>query len=233
MIRDIAQHFANDLRDENVIDEEDDDSPRPSLSTTAPVAIRSEDKILTWLCDRSSGTDDPPEDARQFMSGDIAHSHLQESDLTRDFAYLPEIWTFVTTSDAYQWLIHRLHMVTTSAFGECDFSEHIHEQVMRTLSVNTLKTPQRDPVTANFKVAWNPVTFLEQQYHATSGAVTLGSVITLTSNAANAHASTCSLYLSRVWPETGEELLQALQSAIEDKQQSRCSSRTFDRIGMG
>ena len=70
---------------------------------------------------------------------------------------------------------------------------------------------------------WDLLGFLKNQDVEDYRQISLGSIITLTGAGSRSEATTAAEYLERNWPSTGLSLLEALQSAVQDRQgQSQC-----------
>lgn len=81
-----------------------------------------------------------------------------------------------------------------------------------------------------FSVDWDPSTFYREQEYTDTMSFILAHAITLTGTGNNVQAATCINYMGQTWPETGKELLQILQKALENGAESICRGKTFNTL---
>jgi hypothetical protein len=73
--------------------------------------------------------------------------------------------------------------------------------------------PQTKLLKSTFHISWNPLHFLRYQYE-TEPLPELLHIVTINGSAFDAQAATCGDYVDQVWPETGREVLRALQDSV-------------------
>jgi DNA-directed RNA polymerase subunit RPC12/RpoP len=66
----------------------------------------------------------------------------------------------------------------------------------------------------SFDIDWDPRGFLDEQNYDTTISTALERAITITGTYENAQALTCMEYMAKVWPETGQDTILALQAAV-------------------
>jgi hypothetical protein len=156
-----------------------------------------------------------------YIGGDD-ESDIYEEILIPDFH---EAWDFLVGSHAYKRLHTRIQTVSLLTSRKGQTIQEIRNKILDTLT-RSIETRSKSPAfkfhSATFQISWNPLAFLVEQYQ--DGAKqSIKEIITLNGSAIDAQAVTCGGYMQQVWPETGHETLEALQTAItHSKRPHKC-----------
>lgn len=143
----------------------------------------------------------------------------EESSLPNSAPEIRQGWNFVFSSTAFKGLQSRLRNISLLTLRDRNVQEFRKKIIERLESIAvTMAVKGGNVTTYDFSctVSWDPLSFLKVEYGATQPAI--HEVVTITGDAADAQATTCGRYISQVWPENGEALLQEIQSAILEPQ---------------
>lgn len=109
--------------------------------------------------------------------------------------------------------VHREYMVV-STFP--NILEDVSNSIYRMLPVSTQISRRRPPerFIMTFKVDWDPLEFLKQEYSEPSQ-TKIGNIIVLTGSTDMAQALTCSEYLRQTWPCSGRKIMNLIEKHIK------------------
>lgn len=152
-----------------------------------------------------------------------------ENEKAYDTPLFSEARTFVTQSNAFQWLLGKIQAAVKFTNREGTVMDAIRDSILANLNSLRAKVGGPPPQTHHqlvFKIEWSPLDFLEEQYSNIGEDYELGKVITLNGSAVDAQAVTCAQYMHQMWPSTGDETMRGLDAAISRKQ-SRASKCVY------
>jgi hypothetical protein len=167
------------------------------LSDDNWVTDKSSEEDDNWVIDESSEEDEPEVD---IIGGEDARN-------------------FMFASQAYERLIARIQAASGGRLLTCpngQVIEEIRDSILRILLPEPVvnQAAKQAVVSCSFQVSWQPLKFLKEQYSA-GYRQAIADVITLTGSAiSDTQAITCREYVDQVWPRLGNEVLEALQAAI-------------------
>ena len=122
-----------------------------------------------------------------------------EDENEEDITNVLQLQTFILSSNAFKnmrWGLHRF----------------LQPDVLKTISNKmSLELNSKDQHTVTFHVHWNLLKFCEEELE---GHYDLASVLTVTGTGDIAFTTTCQDYVGRYWPNTGQDVLLFLESAI-------------------
>ncbi|MCJ1466973.1 hypothetical protein MMC07_005595 [Pseudocyphellaria aurata] len=148
---------------------------------------------------------------------------------TYDTPLFSEALTFVTRSNAFQWLLGKIQAAASFTNREGTVMDAISDRILVSLCSLGAKVggqPLHNHYQLIFKIEWDPLDFLREQYSNIGKDYELGKVITLNGSAVDAQAVTCAQYMHQMWPSTGDETMQGLEALIS-RQQSRASKCVY------
>ncbi len=140
-----------------------------------------------------------------------------EDENEEDVTNVLQLQTFILSSNAFKnmrWGLHRF----------------LQPDVLKTISNKmSLELNSKGQHTVTFHVHWNLLKFCEEELE---GHYDLASVLTVTGTGKIAFATTCQEYVARYWPNTGQDVLLFLESAILQRKHGeprpvRCRVRAF------
>jgi hypothetical protein len=181
-----------------------------------------------WNIDQDSDKEDP-------ISRFLADSEEPSRDELYSPAYLPPelledendiidpldhgIYTkFILQTSAYQWLKASLQREATMTRPVPDLMDDIRQTIMTVLP-SPCKPDRKSPsqgYTAEFEVNWNPTLFIDKQEYTQSASKAIERAITLTGTLDDAQAMTTREYLSKLWLDTGSQLMQLVIDVIQN-----------------
>jgi hypothetical protein len=162
-------------------------------------------KILNW---RDSGT--AYVDERNQLSG--KHAERSQDDGTSVYGFA------LYASFAYKWLVGRIRLQGVCTVDMSPSMSQISETILNSLeSLDQTRSAQSGSFTINMKMQWDPSQLLDDREYTPKAGDPLWSALTLTGDASQAQALTCSQYMAQTWPATGLSTLGFLKEAINHK----------------
>lgn len=123
---------------------------------------------------------------------------------------------FVSSTDAYDWLVGCLRRELYLSRAEPDEMQKIRAEIMASLP--PVHGISRKTSSKSYKVLfnldWSPLAFFESQNYGVSPREVVQEVITLTGACQNAQAATCLQYMKQTWPLTGVILLELIKEMV-------------------
>jgi hypothetical protein len=133
-----------------------------------------------------------------------------------EFAIAPryqEVRSFLLNSVAFRWLVQRAQSAAILTDPRGTALETItHTMNAAFASSKSLKARSDQSYRVHFSLDWDYSHFLRNQEYDTDHKH-MERAITIIGRGNEAQATTCGSYMDQVWPSTGRELVQALQTA--------------------
>lgn len=206
---DIARRFRK-----TITDPIEEDSPKPQPEPKNPGEVKL--SITKWLDNVSSGLEeialvDSELDGRDTPDGDDEQEdpHLPERDGYRNITF---------NSPAFKWLLASLGKeILLGPVDSFECISRLRAQIIKALpQVHSIST--RTPPKAywmKFTLDCDLHAFIGDQYGSPERASRLAEIITLTGSANDAQAMTAEEYMKQVWPYTGKDVLDVIQTALD------------------
>ncbi len=191
MYRHIARLFPDNV-------ERSDDDVSEERRPDAPSQMSLEEKLALW------NVQDLIPIEEQIIQEDLPQPEAREVSAAR---------SFLLESESFQSLLGKMRVAVLTTISRDTALQAITDTVSSRLT-SLVPPGYSDVQNAVFKVAWNPLSFFEDQEYPDSGVGTLERVITINGSICDAQALTCFQYMEQTWPTTGVELLRVLDSAI-------------------
>ncbi|KAI0193485.1 hypothetical protein F4808DRAFT_453229 [Astrocystis sublimbata] len=173
----------------------------------------------SWFRGQDNGLESPP----MFRSGetisDSKPTYLDEQEYDNERALAMGYRNVVLESEAFRWLLVRLHTELRLASTNPGAMESIRREILASLrSTNIVNVFSRkiglEEFEATFLIKWNLLTYLEQQDYACGPSQAFAKVISLTGSIQDAQALTCSEYMKQTWPLTGDVTIRLIQDSL-------------------
>lgn len=162
---------------------------------------------------RPSTEDDHVQDGIEYDEGLPRQPHYEE---------------FIRKSDAYQWLLTKIHQHGLLTFEESNAMEEIGTKIRDRLQAQgpLRKMSRRKPpstVKMTFKLDWNPACSTRNRSFAPPYEAALERVLCLTGSWNESQATTVRDYMDQTWPRSGHALIALIQSLLSIPQGQECS----------
>jgi len=175
--------------------DQDPQAGRPSHADVPSV----QEKFSSWNTDLDGTGDETQETPHDLMN--MKDAGMTE-EVVIDIAELPEAESFLTSSQEFNWLVRRLK----AAYGMLPTSN------IPTLLRNQLVEATKGAEQLSFRLDWQPLQFLSEQYVQVFKA-SLSKTLVLVGSDTKAYATLCGAYVERIWPTIGTEVLRLLEEA--------------------
>jgi hypothetical protein len=201
-------HIRNSFKTSIIADEDESD-----IRSQASDQLTAYEKVQLWKTDTgdfeeiAGFTPDelPPEGEDELSDG---------SDLFDGIDDYSEAWDFVFGSLAFSKLRARITRAAILTPRTGQVIDQIRDFILNALSSQSMEAKTRSSLPklliSTFHISWNPLHFLRSQYEPEC-LPELQHIVTINGSAVDAQAATCGEYVEQVWPETGREILRALQ----------------------
>lgn len=129
---------------------------------------------------------------------------------------------FILGTPAYAWLVSTLQREARLARGAPDIMDGIRQEILKLLPPVTRVSRRRpsQEYRGTFELDWDPLSFVMEQQSTEPPHEALKKAITLTGTANDGQAITTGAYPSQTWPATGDSVMQLVQDAIKDPENS-------------
>jgi hypothetical protein len=191
--------------------------PEAQRPSQAADQLSIEEKMLLWIR-RNGETDlraeDPPEDAADYLQ---ENGENDEVSIEAKIPDLDKARAFLFKSQAYERLQKSIRTRSNLTSRKGQNIQIIRDKILSYLAFYEEQAKDKQtkirPPSASFQIAWNPISFLTQQYKDGSRQE-IDKIITLTGSAVDAQATTVGYYIRQVWPEIGIQVLRTVQAVI-------------------
>ncbi|PGG95740.1 hypothetical protein AJ79_09893 [Helicocarpus griseus UAMH5409] len=162
----------------------------------------------------------PSDIVSKWLSGLEASEDIQDApeDIGGDSRVpfqLPDYEKFIKQSDAYQWLLFKIHQHGRLTFGDpdlmCGIGVRVQNQLRAQEPLRRISRRRPSLVRMTFNLDWNPVQFIQDRSLASHA---LDKVLCLTGSWDEAQAATVAEYMGQTWPVTGKHIITLLQELI-------------------
>jgi len=217
---------------------ENEPGPVPKIQDGLTV----EEKMDMWGLQSEDGTssqsfdfDEVDEfgDKRPETLGDQDFEEDEEDDYATE--KFPIAQKFLLESAEYCWLTTRLKTELILSNRKGTIIEDIRHQILSTVITQSRENCSGSIYQAEFLLEWNPIDFIKQQFPDKKDQP-LGTIIVICGSEINAQTMTCAQYMDQMWPESGKELLLALEDFMikEDRTLCQCkhSPHKTPRLGV-
>ena len=128
----------------------------------------------------------------------------------------------VSPSAAFRWLLATMRREVELDFSVSSSLSNIKTDIVSLLPMQgkMSRKKQLEPCRITFLIEWDPFDFFRQQAYRESPAEALNAAITITGTLHDAEALTCSQYLLRTWPTTGQCVLSVLSELVMSSSRS-------------
>ncbi|KAF7550856.1 hypothetical protein G7Z17_g5427 [Cylindrodendrum hubeiense] len=177
-------------------------------------------------------TEEPPG-----ISDELRNSSEDEQ-VNEDELYpeLPRYEGFICESDAYRWLLNKLHQTIRLTIEDADAMMEIGTMIRSQLRThkslrNMSSRRPASMVQMTFKLDWNPVRLIRNVGFDFPPREALSKILCLTGSWDETQATTISDYMDQTWPESGKALVVLLQELLLVPEGSDCSYQPPKRRG--
>ena len=199
LFRDIARRFSNHI-EVSASDADEEISSWEQQPNSQPMTV--EEKMGMWNAkDRGAVEEQAIPDEEQNIQKEVNFSEALQVSAARVFLF---------KSTQFQWLLGRLRAAVSLTMWQDSALQKVSTAVTSCLKQLAPSKTQN----AIFKVAWDPLAFVEEQEYPSSEGNIIERVINISGSARDAQALICTQYMEQTWPTTGVDLLPAISSAI-------------------
>jgi hypothetical protein len=194
------------------------------------------DMLFKWFDDvelsalRPEESGQPIKDApvREDLSQDVDISPLTTKEQV--LFQLTDYEKFIQQSDAYQWLLSKIHQHGRLASGNPNLMFDIGARIRNQLRAQEplRRISRRRPpslVRMTFNLDWNPICFIHDRGFTSLLSDVIDKVLCLTGSWDEAQAVTMMEYITQTWPVTGGPIIKLLQELISLPEGQECSCR--------
>jgi hypothetical protein len=187
-----------------------EDEEEEIVSTKDP-ELSSAEKVDLWKIEKPDVIRQENEPLPFDETDPAAHEDQEDYVIT----HYPEAWTFLTNSNAYEWLLARMKAEILLTKIDGTLVDSIKKEILKGLaSISKRFGYHQGASQARFEISWPLMRYIEEKY-LDKHDLQLGSLITIVGSGGEVQALTCSQYMNQVWPVTGLETLLALQGALD------------------
>lgn len=198
--RDIASHFQFAI----------DDTQDKSLGEYD----HYNEKVRSWMGGVTGGAEDAAAPRPDDVCVGVEDADNAE---TISAAEMDEYRKVILKSDAYDWLISKLHCDLAFCIpGEVDAREQISDPIYNHPALRRVSRKSPQPLfKAVYTVEWKPIDFLQDQDYKRHPTEALWDALTLTGTMNEAEGLACGDYICRTWPHSGAKFLELVESILE------------------
>ncbi|KAK2593842.1 hypothetical protein QQS21_008457 [Conoideocrella luteorostrata] len=131
-------------------------------------------------------------------------------------SWLPADREFISSTDAYEWLLTRLQRELRLVSAEPNTIQAIRGTIMSSLPTahRISRKVSSQSYSARFELDWDILEFFQTQRYSTPPDQAFEGVVTLTGSCHDAQAATCAQYTRQTWPLTGEAMIQLVKEIL-------------------
>ncbi len=145
---------------------------------------------------------------------DVSHTTIEDASLP----LLPDYETFISQSDAYQWLLCKVRqqgeLELENPILMCCIGMKIRDELRAQEALRRMSRRRSSLVTMTFDLEWNPVLYFQDQQTALINPSILEGTLSLTGTWTEAQAATVVEYLRQTWPVTGEHTINLMEKLL-------------------
>lgn len=186
--------------------EEDDDLSKRQAFKKPP------DMLSEWI-NKIEPLAPKPEELERVIND----SYVQD-DFDQVSSQLPDYEKFIRQSDAYQWLLLKIHQHRQLALEDTNLISNIGSKIQNRLRaqgpLHRISRRRASLVRMTFNLDWNPMRYFRSQGSALPAPNILERVLCLTGSWSEAQATTGVEYIRQTWPITGEHTISFIRQLI-------------------
>lgn len=145
---------------------------------------------------------------------DVSHTTIEDGSLP----LLPDYETFISKSDAYQWLLCKVRqqgeLEVENPILMCRIGMKIRDELRAQEALRRMSRRRSSLVTMTFDLEWNPVLYFQDQQTGLINPSILEGTLSLTGTWTEAQAATVVEYLRQTWPVTGEHTINLMEKLL-------------------
>jgi hypothetical protein len=208
--------------------QEDNPPDVPERMSTDEGKMPLNDLMASWFRGQELGEKAPPEADDIDMKPQDSAEFEQDDDDSRASALGYQ--DFVLNTEAFRWLLTRLHTEFRLVSTEPKAMEAIRQNIVSSLKSNHVFSRKALPeeLKVIFKLDWDLLAFFEQQQYTETPAEALPKIITLTGSGQDSQAITCAEYLTQTWPLTGDVIIKLVQDMLNSEPGIPKSGKSMD-----
>ncbi|KAL4909723.1 hypothetical protein BDW74DRAFT_173217 [Aspergillus multicolor] len=157
----------------------------------------------------------PISPSQEDISRDMRVCHARDE----PFFQLPDYERFISASDAYQWLLLKIHQHGHIALDDPSVVSNIGKTLRNRLraqqALHKISRRKASLVSMAFEVDWNPIQYLTNLGMELPAPNVLERILCLTGTWNEAQAMTVVEYLRQTWPVSGEHMIALMHKLIE------------------
>ncbi|RDW90034.1 uncharacterized protein DSM5745_01809 [Aspergillus mulundensis] len=155
--------------------------------------------------------------SQEDLTGDLTTGRASARD--EHFSQLPDYERFICASDAYQWLLLKIHQHGNVTLNDPSVVSNIGKTLRNRLraqkGLHRISRRKASLVSMTFTVDWSPVQYFKDLGVDIPAPNVLESVLCLTGTWNEAQATTAVEYLRQTWPISGQHLIALMHQLIE------------------